>query len=192
MRKRMQAILCAICLLPISAIAHTGVGAMAGFASGFSHPFGGADHMLAMVAVGIWAAQLGCRAMWAVPGAFVAAMMLGGVLDATGIPVPYIEQGILVSVLALGALIAGAIRFHLAVCAIVVGIFAMFHGHAHGAEMPLTSGAASYCWGFVMATALLHGTGMAAGAALRKFSIEKLVRLAGVAIALGGAFLAAI
>jgi len=146
--------------------------------------------MLAMVAVGIWAAQLGGRAICVVPSAFVTMMMLGGVLGISGVPVPYIQEGVLVSVLVLGVFIAGALRFHLAICAILAGIFAVFHGHAHGAEIPLASGAASYSFGFALATALLHAVGIAAGVALQKLKLEKLTRFAGIAVALGGAFLA--
>ena len=99
--------LCALCLLPISALAHTGVSQTTGFIAGFVHPIGGADHLLAMMAVGLWAAQMGDRAAWAVPGTFVSMMIAGGVLGISGIQVSYVEEGILVSVLVLGALIAG-------------------------------------------------------------------------------------
>lgn len=188
--QRSLAPLCAMCLIPISALAHTGVGVTSGFSSGFSHPIGGADHLLAMLAVGFWAVQLGGRAIWAVPTAFVTMMLLGVALAAFGIPVPYFEQGVLVSVLVLGVLIAGAFRFRLAPSVVLVGVFAVFHGHAHGAEMPLATGAVSYCLGLALATASLHAVGIAAGATLQQLNIEKLTRLAGVAVALAGTYFA--
>lgn len=180
------ATLCAICFLPISAFAHTGVGQTSGFIAGFSHPVGGADHLLAMIAVGLWAAQMGVRAVLAMPGAFVSMMIVGGVLGMSGVHVPYIEEGILISVLVLGVLIAGAFRLPLAISGILVGIFAVFHGHAHGAEMPIAIGAVSYSAGFALATALLHAVGILAGMGLQK----KITRFAGCAIALSGIYLA--
>ena len=183
--------LCAICLLPVSALAHTGVGQSTGFGAGFIHPAGGADHLLAMIAVGLWAAQMGRRATWAVPGAFVTMMVAGSVLGMSGVHVPFIEAGILVSVLVLGVLIAGAFKLPLAVSGTLVGIFAVFHGHAHGTEILIASDAVSYCAGFVLATASLHAVGILAGTGLRKLNIEKFTRLAGCAIALSGIYLAA-
>jgi len=179
-----------IALLPISVYAHTGVGQTTGFGAGLGHPIGGIDHLLAMVAVGLWAAQLGGRAVWVVPGAFVSLMIFGGILAFSGVQVPYVEQGILVSVLVLGVLIAAAFRLPLAASAVLIGIFAVFHGHAHGAEMPLAMGAVSYSLGFALATALLHGAGIAGGLLLQRMNVEKVVRLAGAAIAVGGVFLA--
>jgi urease accessory protein len=177
-------------LVPMVAFAHTGVGGTTGFAAGFSHPFGGMDHLLAMVAVGLWAAQMGGRALWVVPTAFVSLMLLGGGLAVAGVHVPYVEGGILVSVLVLGVLIAAAFKFPLAVSALLVGVFAIFHGHAHGSEMPLAMGAVSYSLGFALATALLHGLGMVGGVALQRLNTEKVVRYAGGVIALGGVYLA--
>lgn len=180
----------AMSLLPVSVLAHTGVGETTGFGSGFNHPIGGADHLLAMVAVGLWAVQMGGRAIRVVPGAFVTLMICGGIFAISGIHVPYVEEGILVSVLALGVLIAAAFRFPLAASAAIVGIFAVFHGHAHGTEMPLAIGAVSYSLGFALATALLHAVGMAGGIILQKMNIEKAIRFAGGAIALSGIYLA--
>lgn len=182
--------LCAICLLPISALAHTGTGQSTGFSAGFIHPAGGTDHLLAMLAVGLWAAQMGGRAAWAVPGTFVSMMIAGGVLGMSGVHMPYMEAGIVVSVLVLGVLIAGAFKLPLVISGMVVGIFAVFHGHAHGAEMPIAVGAVSYSAGFALATALLHAAGILAGTGLRKLNIEKITRFAGGAIALGGIYLA--
>jgi urease accessory protein len=177
-------------LLPAVAFAHTGTAQATGFMHGFAHPMGGADHLLAMVAVGLWASQIGGRALWAVPSVFVAVMTLGGFLGFYDVPVPFVEGGILVSVLILGVLIAGAFSPPLAYSALVVGIFAIFHGHAHGAEMPTAMGAASYTAGFVMATAILHSVGMGLGMLLQKTEPQTVNRLAGSAIALGGIYLA--
>ena len=180
----------ACCLLPAAALAHTGVGHTTGFAAGFSHPLGGADHMLAMVAVGLWAAQMGGRATWVVPGAFVSMMLVGGMFGVSGVQIPFNEQGILLSVLVLGLLIAGAARLPLMISGIVVGLFAVYHGHAHGAEMPLAMGALSYSAGFALATTLLHAAGIASGFGLQQLHFEKLTRYAGGTIALGSVYLA--
>ena len=179
----------AICLLPGSALAHTGVGHTTGFGAGFIHPLSGADHLLAMVAVGLWAAQMGGRAAWALPGTFVSMMIAGGVLGMSGVPVPFIEPGILASVVVLGLLIAGAFKLPLVVSGTLVGIFAVFHGHAHGAEMPIAIEAVSYSAGFALATALLHAVGTLAGIGLRELNREKFTRFAGYVIALGGIYL---
>jgi len=182
----------AISLSPVSAFAHTGVGSVTGFWSGVGHPISGADHMLAMVAVGLWAAQIGGRAVWAVPGSFVTLMLIGGVLGMSGMPLPYVEQGILVSVLVMGMLIAFALRLPIAISMIIAGIFAVFHGHAHGAEMPSAMSALSYSAGFALATALLHAAGIGGGTLLQKLGSGKVTRFAGAAIALGGVYLAVI
>ena len=123
-------------LLPATALAHpghTGMDSM-GFAHGFSHPFTGVDHILAMLAVGLWAAQLGGRAIWAVPTAFVSLMLVGGALGVSGVSMPFIEQGILASILVLGVLIAGAFKLPVTISASLVGMFALFHGVAHGSQ----------------------------------------------------------
>jgi urease accessory protein len=177
-------------LLPSLVFAHTGMGGTAGFVSGFSHPLGGADHLLVMLAVGLWAAQIGGRAIWAVPCTFVALMIVGAVLAIAGIQVPYVEAAILISLLLLGLLIASAFRLPLAISVSVVGCFAVFHGQAHGAEMPLTIDALTYCAGFALATILLHTLGIATGVMLQTLQREKTVRFIGAAIALGGVYLA--
>ncbi len=183
-------ILSLLFLLPGVAIAHTGVGETTGFVHGFSHPTGGADHLLVMVAVGLWAVQIGGRALWVVPSTFVILMILGGALGFSGISVPFIEEGILVSVLVLGVLIAGAFKFPVIFSALIVGFFALFHGHAHGIEMPVAIGATSYSIGFALATAILHTAGIASGTFLQKTNLEKVNRFAGGAIALSGIYLA--
>jgi urease accessory protein len=176
-------------LAPASAWAHTGVHEMMGRASGFIHPITGADHVLAMVAVGLWAVQQGGRALWAVPVAFVAMMMAGGMLGLAGVALPYAELGILMSVLVLGAVVAGAFEMPLAFSASMVGVFALCHGYMHGVEMPSAANAVPYSLGFVLATVLLHVAGMSMGVILRKLSTEKAMRLAGGAITLGGIYL---
>jgi hydrogenase/urease accessory protein HupE len=128
----------ALALVPTAAFAHPGIGEMHGFTHGFAHPLGGLDHMLAMVTVGIFAWQLGGRALWLVPAAFVAAMALGGTLAMTGVPVPMVETGIAASVIVLGATVALGIKAPVAIAMGLVGLFAIFHGHAHGSEMPPT------------------------------------------------------
>lgn len=187
------ATLCAICLLPVPvpALAHSGIGTATGFSAGFSHPGGGADHLLAMTAVGLWATQAGGRAVWSVPAAFVGMMIIGAALGISGIHVPHIEEGILLSVLILGLLIAGAFRLSLPVSVAIAGFFALFHGYAHGIEMPTATGTVSYIAGFALATVLLHAAGILAGAGLQKLHGEKITRLAGCAITLGGIYLTA-
>jgi urease accessory protein len=177
-------------LLPGIALAHTGAGQTTGFMHGFEHPIGGADHMLAMVAVGLWAAQIGGRALWVVPGTFVGVMVIGGILGFTGIPVPFVEEGILVSILILGILIVGAFKLPLVYSSMIVGLFAVFHGHAHGAEMPETLSAAWYAVGFALVTAMLHLAGMGLGILMQKTNLHTLNRFTGATIAASGIYLA--
>lgn len=167
-----------------AALAHTGVGEVSGFAAGFWHPLGGLDHLLAMLAVGLWAAQIGGKATWQIPCAFVGVMVLGSVAGMIGLHVPMVEQGILASVLVLGALVAVALRCPAPVCAALAGLFALFHGHAHGTEMPLGAGALAYVAGFSLATALLHGAGIALAALCRRAVSVRLTQVAGGAIVL--------
>jgi urease accessory protein len=191
MRKGLT-IAAALTLLPTAALAHPGIGEMHGFARGFAHPLGGLDHILAMVTVGIFAWQLGGRALWLVPAAFVAAMAAGGALAMTGVPVPMVEAGIAASVIVLGAIVALGIKAPLAIAMGLVGLFAIFHGHAHGAEMPLEVATGAYAAGFMLATALLHLAGIALGAMIGRVGDAYglatyrlgggLVALAGVAI----------
>ena len=150
-------------LVPAVALAHTGHGATGGFAHGFVHPIFGMDHVLAMVAVGLFAGQLGGRALWLVPAAFVGVMALGGALGVAGIAVPAVEIGIALSVVVLGAAVAFRLKAPVALAMILVGAFAVFHGHAHGTEMPETAAGLAYGAGFMLATALLHGAGIGLG-----------------------------
>jgi urease accessory protein len=179
----------AACLfMPLLAHAHTGIGSASGFLSGIAHPIGGPDHLLAMVAIGIWAAQMGRCFIWAVPLAFVSAMALGGMLGIIGIPVPFGEQGIVVSLLLLGILIAAAIRLPLAASVAIAGLFAVFHGHAHGAEMPESASGIAYGFGFILATAALHGCGIGFGLLMQRISWTQLTRASGAAIAIFGGY----
>jgi len=174
------------CLLALAdpAAAHPAAGS--GFAAGLSHPFSGLDHVLAMVAVGLWAAQLGGRAVWLVPAAFVGMMLVGGALGALPVALPAVELGILASVLLLGLMVALSVRLPLALGMALVGVFALCHGHAHGTEMPLAATAATYAIGFAAATAALHGIGLGLGLALRS---RPAVRWGGAGIAAAGVVL---
>ncbi|MBB3137127.1 urease accessory protein [Rhizobium pisi] len=149
--------------LPAAASAHPAIGEAAGFSHGFAHPISGLDHILAMVMVGVFAFQLGGRATWLVPATFVLVMALGGALGVAGINVPFVEIGIALSVVVLGAVVAFNVKAPLAAALGVVGLFAIFHGHAHGAEMPENATGAAYAAGFMIATALLHVAGLALG-----------------------------
>jgi len=166
--------------------AHPGHGPHFGASAGFLHPLTGWDHALAMIAVGFWAAQLG--APWLLSGTFIATMSVGALVGHWAGPVSGVEQGIAASVLALGLLIGSAISVRIAWGVALVGLFALFHGLAHGAEMPATAGALEYGLGFIAATALLHlaGIGISSVAAGR-FSLA--TRLAGAAVAVAGVIL---
>jgi urease accessory protein len=163
MKRLLQPALLAIFLAPTAAIAHTGVGDTSGFMHGFMHPLGGLDHQLAMILVGIFAYQLGGRALWLVPLTFVGVMALGGFLGVAGVRVPFIEAGIALSVIVLGAIVAFGARIPVAVAMGIVGLFAIFHGHAHGSEMPLDASGVAYGLGFMLATAILHAVGIGIG-----------------------------
>ena len=175
-------------LLPTAAMAHTGVGAAGGFAHGFWHPTTGLDHVLAMVLVGVLAWQLGGRALWLVPATFVLVMAAGGVLAVAGVALPLVELGIALSVVVLGAAVALGIRAPVAVAMGIAGLFAIFHGHAHGAEMPGDASGLAYGVGFMIATTLLHlgglGLGYLVGAAGARYAL--VVRSAGGLAALAG------
>lgn len=165
-------ILCAVFSLSgiAPASAHLLAGEHGSMAAGFTHPLFGLDHILVMVAVGLWAYRIGGRAVWAVPCSFVAMMSLGFAFALAGGALPYVEPVILASVVTLGLLIAFAVRLPVASSALVVGAFAVFHGYAHGAEIG-NAGAAAYAGGFAVATVLLHVGGVGLG-----FGIAKLQR----------------
>lgn len=155
----------------------------AGFAAGFAHPFGGLDHVLAMAAVGAWAARLGGQALWALPLAFAGTMAAGGALGVAGVPLPGVETGIALTVVLLGLFVAFAWAPPVPLAAGLVALFALLHGHAHGTELPQAADAAGYAAGFLIATLLLHGAGIAGGLALRPLPA---IRLAGAATAVAG------
>ncbi len=150
-----------IALAATPALAHTGHGDTEAFTSGLAHPLFGLDHLLAMVAVGLWAGLIGGSALWAWPAAFVGVMAVGGALGMAGVALPGVEPLIVGSVIAIGLLTALAARPAVALGAAVCGVFALAHGHAHGTEMPAAASAAGYALGFVISTAFLHGVGIA-------------------------------
>lgn len=189
MKKNLSTSLLALGLLlvlPGLASAHILPGTSHGMRDGFVHPFTGLDHLLAMFAVGLWAAQHRGRAVWMIPLTFVSVMVLGGILGVCGVTVPGAELAIAVSLLALGGLIAAAIRFRPSLSMLVVGFFALFHGYAHGHEMPEAVSAVTFSIGFVLAILLLHGLGIAAGICLQKQ--RRVLAFAGSAIALCSIF----
>ncbi len=172
----------ALTLIPTAAFAHPGIGDAHGFVAGFAHPLGGLDHILAMVTVGIFAWQLGGRALWLVPATFA-----GGALGMAGVPVPFVELGIAISVIVLGAIVAFARKAPLAIAVGIVGLFAIFHGHAHGTEMPLDATGGAYAAGFLLATALLHVAGIALGFAIGRIAHGRAAyQLGGSLVALAG------
>ncbi len=146
-----------------AALAHGQAGEATGFGIGFGHPLGGLDHVLAMVAVGLFAATLGGRALWAVPLTFLAVMAVGGALGMAGVSLPFVETGIALSIIVLGLVVALRWQAPLALAMMLVGGLALFHGHAHGTEMPTTAAGASYALGFLLGTALLHLAGLGLG-----------------------------
>jgi urease accessory protein len=173
-------------LLPSSASAHSEGGTIGGFTSGFTHPLSGLDHIVAMVAVGLWGAFLGGRAMWMLPVVFPAVMAFGGALGVLGVPLPSVETGIAVSGVVLGLMVTFAVKPPLWVAAVIVGFFAVFHGHAHGTELPGSANAMTFSAGFVISTGLLHLCGIAFGTLTRWPWGRVAVRAGGVAIALVG------
>jgi urease accessory protein len=154
-----------VALAPTMAFAHPGHDG-AGLVDGFLHPLGGVDHIVAMVAVGLLAARLGGRALWLVPASFVAAMAAAGLAGMAGVGLPYVEAGITLSVVVLGAVVALRLTMPVAAAMALVAFFAVFHGYAHGIEMPETASGLAYGAGFVAATALLHGIGIGLGLTL--------------------------
>jgi urease accessory protein len=166
--------------------AHEATGLAGGFSSGFMHPILGWDHVVAMVAVGLWGAFLGSPAIWILPVVFPLVMAFGGALGVMGVPVPAVETGIAVSAIVLGVMVAAAARPNVWAAAVIVGIFAIFHGHAHGTELPGAVNPIAYSLGFVIATGLLHLSGIAFGALAHWPAGKMLVRAGGGVIALAG------
>ncbi len=168
-----------------AAEAHVGVGSISGFINGLTHPLGGLDHILAMVAVGLFAAHLGGRALWLVPASFVAVMAAGGAAGMAGGDLPFVEAGIGLSLLALGAIVASRWNAPVPAAMTIAGFFAVYHGHAHGTEMPAGAAGLTYALGFVLAAATLHGAGLAIG--LMAQNSRRLTQIGGGALALAGA-----
>lgn len=207
-------------LLPSFVHAHAGIGEAGGFVHGLVHPASGLDHVCAMLAVGLWAVQTGGRSVWAVPLTFVSVMVLGGALPGLGVSLPFVEQGIVLSVLLLGVLIAASVRLPLWLGSAMVGLFALWHGHAHGTEMPALASGIEYALGFMLATAVLHVIGMAFGLGIQRLPVmikrlairpghqetiakslvmskvegarKRVIRAAGASIALCGIYLATV
>ena len=181
-------------LLPVAAalitsspaFAHSENGAAIDFAGGFTHPIFGPDHVIAMVAVGLWGAFLGMPAIWLLPVVFPLVMAIAGALGVLGVPLPGVEIGIALSAIALGGMVAFAARPPLWIAAVLVGAFAIFHGHAHGTELPVGADAIAYSMGFVIATGMLHVSGIAFGALSRWPAGRVAVRTAGAVIAVIG------
>jgi urease accessory protein len=168
------------------ALAHSETGVAGGLVSGFLHPLLGLDHVVAMVAVGLWGAFLGQPAIWLLPVTFPLVMAVGGALGVLGMPLPMVEEGIAASALVLGLMVALAARPPLALAALLVGFFALFHGHAHGTELPEAADPVAYAVGFVVATGLLHLLGIAFGLLVGSRAGRLAVRTAGGVIALAG------
>jgi urease accessory protein len=184
-----RALALTLALVPTSAFAHSGIGDGHGFGHGFAHPLGGLDHVLAMVTVGVLGWQLGGRALLLMPAIFVAVMAAGGMLAVAGVALPGVEIGLAASVITFGALVALGAKAPLAIAMALAGLFALFHGHAHGLEMPPDAAAASYGCGLLSATALLHGCGMALGALVGRIGGapgRAAFRVGGAGIAIAG------
>jgi urease accessory protein len=171
-----------------AAFAHPQKSEAIGFLTGFRHPISGLDHVLAMVAVGLWGAQLRSPAIWLLPVAFPMVMAIGGMLGLMGVPLPGVECGIALSAILLGAAVMFEVRPPLGAAAALVGFFAIFHGHAHGTELPPGQSALLYSMGFVSATGCLHALGIAIGTVHRWVWGQRLLRVAGGLVAAGGAF----
>jgi urease accessory protein len=177
----------AAALWPVAALAHQAGGEAVGFASGLRHPISGWDHVLAMVAVGLWGAQLGPPAIWLLPVTFPMVMAFGGMLALAGIPLPGSEIGIALSAIALGLVVMAEARPKLPVAAALVGFFAIFHGYAHGTELPAGANGLLYSVGFVIATGCLHGIGISIGLVHRWRPGRLALRIAGGVVAAAGA-----
>jgi urease accessory protein len=193
MRPRTKSLIAAVLLLaaPNAALAHTGLGHAFGFSAGFAHPLGGLDHLLAMFAVGLLAAQIGARAIWLVPATFVSVMILGALVGMAGATLPGAEYGILLSVIAIALPVALALGMPTGLAMALVGVFAVFHGYAHGAEVPGDAHSGTYVAGFALATALIHAAGVSLGLLLGRVAAGSLaLRVSGAAIVLVGCALA--
>jgi urease accessory protein len=170
----------ALLMLAVSpAIAHVGQDSTASFTAGLGHPLGGLDHVAVMVTVGLWAGLIGGRALWIWPAVFVGAMLIGGALGMADVPVPFVQPGILVSVVALGVFVALAVELPTAVGGAIIAVFALFHGHTHGSEVAETMNGVEYMAGFALATAALHLAGIAFAQIMTHFTLRPAIRVAG-------------
>jgi urease accessory protein len=175
------------------ALAHVGVGSTASFSAGVAHPLSGLDHMAVMIAVGLWAALKGGRALWIWPVAFVGVMLIGGALGMAHVPVPLVEPGIFASVVALGLMVALAVDLPVWLGTVIIGAFALLHGHAHGSEVAENIGGAEYMAGFALATASLHLVGIGFALAMARAHWRPVIRVAGaVCVAIGAALYAGV
>jgi len=174
--------------LPTAANAHMLAGEGGGFLHGFEHPLSGLDHMLAMFCVGLWGAQMGGRSVWSLPVAFPLIMVVGGIMGIAGVPLPAVESGIALSIIVLGAAIALLWRPPEWLAVLVIGVFAIFHGYAHGAELPTAADPADYALGFVVATGLIHLAGIAVGLGFQRLQGGQVARALGGLIGLGGIY----
>ncbi|MBV9572252.1 MAG: HupE/UreJ family protein [Alphaproteobacteria bacterium] len=189
MRSILRVCIAALVFMPVSASAHVGIGGTHGFVHGFAHPLSGVDHVLAMVAVGMFAAHLGGRALWLVPLTFVSIMAVAGLAGMAGVRLPFAEIGIGLSIIVLGMAVALQVSVPTLAAMAAVGFFAIFHGHVHGAEMPASVSGLTYGLGFVFATALLHGIGIGLGLAIAragKAYSRRILQISGSAMALAG------
>jgi urease accessory protein len=175
-------------LWPVTAFAHVETGGAAGFAGGLHHPISGLDHVLAMVSVGLWGAQLGAPAVWVLPVAFPMVMAFGGTLGLIGVALPGAEIGIALSALVFGGMVLAEKRPPLWLAAVLVGFFAIFHGHAHGTELPAGASGLTYSIGFVIATGALHGFGITVGLLHSRRGGRMAIRLAGAVVLAAGMF----
>jgi urease accessory protein len=186
---RRLGVIAAALMLSGTAQAHVGVGDGHGFEHGFWHPISGIDHILAMIGVGLFAAHLGGRALWLVPLSFVSMMIVGGGIGMSGAALPFVELGIGTSVVVLGMTVATRLEITTTLAMALVGFFAIFHGHAHGSEMPETVSGLEYGAGFVVATAALHAAGVSLGFLMGKTSeiyCRHILQTAGSAMAIAG------
>jgi urease accessory protein len=191
--KRIVPALMALLLASSPALAHIGHGSTESFAAGVAHPLSGLDHMAVMIAVGLWAALKGGRALWIWPAAFVGVMLAGGALGMAHVPVPLVEPGILASVVALGLLVALAVDLPVWLGAVIVAAFALLHGHAHGSEVAETIGGIEYMAGFALATASLHLIGVGFALTMVRAHWRAAIRVAGVAcVAVGAGLMAGV
>ncbi|MGO9232698.1 MAG: HupE/UreJ family protein [Methylocella sp.] len=177
LRKIVVAALALSCLTAGPAFAHVGQGHVAGFAHGFAHPLSGLDHIIAMVAVGLYAANLGGRNLWLVPSAFITTMIFGGILGYSGFPLPLVEGGIGLSVVVMSLAVAAGVNLPTVAAMALVSLFALLHGHAHGSEGAELSSFLPYAAGFVIATTSLHVAGIGLGLGLDKFGASASLRL---------------